>query len=193
MLVVSGTSVVAQKWTASSSRNRIEGLKSCPLMSEHRIGVSAVRGSDDHDQRVALDFDRVGLGLEGFYLDRVGLDARPLGVEDGAAGGEIELPAVPGAAQDLALSLEGVVAAPGRAHEASGRAEAERTGLVWAAVEDGVVPAADVEDADRTALDFYQLAAAVGDLAETGDGKPAGAPRPRARRAHGRSHASPGA
>src|SRR5262245_64553050 len=161
------------------AESRLEvGVRKCPLSSEHRIGVSAVRESYDHDQRVALDFDRVGLGLEGSYLDRVGLDAHPLGVEDRASGGQVELPAVPGAAQDLALSLEGVVAGPVRAHETGGRAKAERAGLVWAAVEDGVVPAADVEDADRTAVDFDQLAAAVGDLAETGDRKPPGAPRP---------------
>ena len=68
-----------------------------------KIGIRR-RSGQDHDHPVAFDFHRVRLCLQLLDLDRVALHPGAVGVEDRAAGRQIELPAVPGAAQDLALA-----------------------------------------------------------------------------------------
>src|SRR5205814_1172637 len=87
--------------------------------------------------------------------DRVGLDAH-LRVDQALPGRDLELPEVPGAADDLAVALDRVVVDDQRATRgrrvgddpAEDVAGAERAGLVRAEVAQGVELAVDVEDAD---------------------------------------------
>src|SRR5436305_1796339 len=73
-----------------------------------------------------LDGGVVVVGVDG---DLVGAEAQLVGVEDRAAVGEVELPAVPRAAQDLVLAAELEVLLVGRGQEALDLAQAERAGL----------------------------------------------------------------
>ena len=58
------------------------------------------------DSHVETFDRRIFLFVRGLlYRDIVGADAQPVGIEDRAAAGNIELPAVPGAAQDLAIAF----------------------------------------------------------------------------------------
>ena len=80
--------------------------------------------------------------------DIVGADAQAVGVEDGAAGGDVEFPAVPGAAEDLAVAFPDDFAGCSGAGGAGDGAAAEGGALVGAEAAQGVVFAVDVEDTD---------------------------------------------
>src|SRR5688500_12764322 len=96
----------------------------------------------------------VGAGRD---LDLVGADADGAGVEPGLAGLDVVLPAVPGAANDLAGPGVAVLAGRRRGDQAGGATVAERAALVRAAVADREVLAAEVEDADRAPGDVDDL------------------------------------
>src|SRR4029079_16820370 len=75
---------------------------------------------------VVLDADRHGLGHIGpghqpcarLHRDGIGTRTHAGGIAPGLAGADVELPAVPGAADDLARAGVAVVARPVRFHEA---------------------------------------------------------------------------
>src|SRR5438128_345434 len=114
---------------------------------------------------VCLNGDRVGLSgqrlycrrLGGLDSDFVGADAGAVGLADGAAGGEVEFPAVPGAAEDLAVARPQVLAGGGGQGHSLDAAQAERAALVGTTVPQGVEGTVDVEDADGAALYFHDL------------------------------------
>src|SRR4051794_26675251 len=80
-----------------------------------QLAVLALRRSQVQNQRAILDRDVVSLDrLVLLYRDVVGLDPCLVRVEDRAAGSYVKLPAVPGAAQYLALPRPDVLARPAR-------------------------------------------------------------------------------
>src|SRR5206468_12951524 len=83
----------------------------------------------------------------------------------GLAGADVELPAVPRAAQDLALARVDVFPRLGRLQQPGQHAVAQAAALMRAAVEQAEILAADVEDRDRPTLHRDQLARARRDLA----------------------------
>src|SRR5207302_9648221 len=107
--------------------------------------------------------------LGGLDRDFVGADAGAVGLAEGAAGGEVELPAMPGAAKDLAVARPEVFTGSGGKGHAFDAAEAERAALVRAAIAQGVEGAVDVEDADGAALDIDDLPAAGGHIGNQAD------------------------
>ena len=113
-----------------------------------------------------------GEGGAGFDFDLVAADADFGGVEPGLAGADVEFPAVPGAADDLALAAVFVLAGGAGGDEAGELADAERAALVGAAVAEGEVFAAEVEDADGAPGDLDDFAPAGGDFARFGDELP---------------------
>src|SRR6185312_1659424 len=96
-----------------------------------------------------------GAGLD---MDRIGLHPKPPGIAVGLAGADIELPAVPGAADDFAWSRVLDRAGVGRLREADQRPLAQRRALVRATVEQAEELALDVEDRDRPLVDGEKLA-----------------------------------
>ena len=66
-------------------------------MKHNRIGL--------HGDRVSFGGGHLrGRGWRRLFCDRVGADAGAMRLADGAAGGHVNLPPVPRAAQDLALA-----------------------------------------------------------------------------------------
>src|SRR6185437_4520940 len=143
---------------------------SCPMPPAAPVTITTLSatliGSDLHHDVFVLDRDR-----EGFRHIRAFHDARPrrdfhriaahrhlLRVAPGLAGAHVELPAVPRAAQDLALARKAVGSGLARFHQAAEHALGERSALMRAAVEHAEELAADVEDGDRAALDGDQFA-----------------------------------
>ena len=100
----------------------------------------------------ALDSARARLDM-----GRVRLHAEAAGVAVGLAGTDVELPAVPGAADDLAefgiFDLAGVA----RLREPDQRALAQRRALMRAAVHQAEILALDVEDRDRPPVDLQKF------------------------------------
>src|SRR5205823_11382356 len=90
-------------------------------------------------------------------LDGEGLRPDPV-VGEAPAGRDLELPAVAGAANELAVTAVGVVEAGQR--RPRHRPEAQRPGPVRAAVVQREELAADVEDADRETTDLLHDALA---------------------------------
>src|SRR5207245_11481173 len=84
---------------------------------------------------------------------RIGAGAKALGVAIGLPGADVELPAVPGAADDLAelgiFDLAGIAGL----REPDQRALAQRGALMRAAVQEAEELALDVEDRDRPPVD----------------------------------------
>src|SRR5262249_5155950 len=78
---------------------------------------------------------------------------------------DVELPAVPGAAQELALARHAIVAWPVGLHEADHPALAQLRALVRAAVGEGVVLSAHIEEPDLAPHRFHDLGSAGLDLA----------------------------
>src|SRR5262249_11526379 len=101
--------------------------------------------------------------------DREAAGADALGLAPGLAGADVEFPAMPGAAQELAAPRIAVVAGHRRFDQRGDRALAEAAALMRAAVEQPVEFTLEVEDDDRAALHGDQLAGARRDLAEDGD------------------------
>src|SRR6266568_6590958 len=93
-------------------------------------------------------------------MGRIGLGAKAAGIAVGLPGTDIELPAVPGTADDLPLpgvfDLAGVV----RLRQSDQRPLAQRGALMRAAIEQAEILALDVEHRDRTAIDGEEFAAA---------------------------------
>jgi hypothetical protein len=105
-----------------------------------------------------------------FCLGRINGDAHRVVVE-AAAGGRIELPAVPRAAED-ALPGQGVPAGiPGDAR--TDRAETERAAVMRAAVANGAKLAVHADDPDLTALDPGDDVAVALELGDRADVLPA--------------------
>src|SRR5581483_6541046 len=92
-----------------------------------------------------------------------------LGVEERPAGGDVVLPAVPGAAQDLPLAPVLELVDLRRQRRAGHLAEADARALVPTDVLERVVRALDVEDADLAAVDAVDLATARRDVGRGGD------------------------
>src|SRR6188472_215269 len=117
-----------------------------------------VLGVDDNV--VLLDVDRERLGdiraghtpapLDGHVI---ALDARLTGPEERLTGGQIVLPAVPGAGEQRGLGLHRELARTVRQRPRRDAALAERAALMRAAVAYPVEAVADTEDADRPPAD----------------------------------------
>src|SRR5919197_5858725 len=149
-----------------------------------RSSARGPRGVDDVDDEVgALDRDRVGFhavrpldhargGRLGVGCDRLALfdadvvaaDAEPFRIAPRLAGPHVELPAMMRTGQDLAAGL--VLERAGRLglQDPPELAGAQLGALVWAAIAQGEVFAAEIEDADRTHGDHDDLALAGRDL-----------------------------
>ena len=93
-------------------------------------------------------------------MDRIGLDPKPAGIAVGLAGADVELPAVPGAADDFAEPGVFDGAGIGRLRKSDQRPLAQRRALVRAAVQQAEELALDVEDRDRPFIDGEKLARA---------------------------------
>src|SRR5262249_53545225 len=118
-----------------------------------------------HRHRVRLRGERP----RRLHGDLIGADASAVRLADRAAGGEVELPAVPRAAQNLAITRPHVLARGGRQGHPLDTAQAERTALVRTTISQGVERAVDVEDADGAAVDINDLPLAgrqIGDCAD---------------------------
>jgi hypothetical protein len=124
------------------------------------------RQLDLNDDNVSLHRDRVRLGHVGTrqQLDRVRMDARPGWIEVGLAGTDVELPAVPRAAEYLSPPQVPVLSGGARHDEPAQNPLAQRTALMWAHVAQRKELASDVEDADGSALQRHDSAAARLDL-----------------------------
>src|SRR3569832_861013 len=130
---------------------------------------------DDHI--VVLNSDRDGLGtIRTFdnslpWLDVHG-EGTGTGLDDAAerpSSLDVELPAVPGAADDLAFARIGVVAWIGGLQEASHRACGETAPVMGAFVEQGEVVAPNIEDDDGATIDVDQTARARREVGSRGD------------------------
>jgi hypothetical protein len=73
------------------------------------------------------------------------------GIDQELAGADVELPAVPGAADDLVLPPVDEVASLRRTGGSGNRPFAQTRAAVRADIEQGIIAALDVEDADRPA------------------------------------------
>src|ERR1700761_1954372 len=99
-------------------------------------------------------------GSARFDIDRISLHPKAFWVAIGLAGADVELPAMPGAAQDFAepgvFDLTGI----GRLRKPDQRSFAERRALMRAAVHQAEELALDVEDRDRPVIDGDEFARA---------------------------------
>jgi hypothetical protein len=120
------------------------------------------RPLDLNDDNVSLDHDRVRLGHVGtrHQLDRVRMDPRPGWIEVGLAGTDVELPAMPRAAEYLSPAQVAVLPGGARHDEPAQNPLAQRTALMWAHVAQRKEFASDIEDADGSALQRHDSAAA---------------------------------
>src|SRR5262249_7193681 len=136
-----------------------------------------VTGLQLHHQVILLNGDRKALRHVGALEQRLArLDAhlelaRPhrLRIAPGLAGADVELPAVPGAAQKLVGPRQAVVSGPVGLHQRDDAALTERAALVRAAVGEREIFAAEIEDAELAAGRGHDLAAAGRDLARPRD------------------------
>src|SRR5262249_21564812 len=133
------------------------------LLDRHRKCLADI-GARDH---LAAGFDR----------DRELADRQLLRIAVGLAGRDLELPAVPRAAQELALPRDPVFAGAVGLHEPDHRALAQSAARMRAAVGKRVERAVDVEHADVAALDGHALARAGRNLVDSRDHMPAHARR----------------
>src|ERR1051326_4203421 len=83
-------------------------------------------------------------------------------------GADVELPAVPRAAQEFPVAIEAIVAGPVGLNERPDTALAERAALMRAAVGEREIFPADIEHADLAAGDTDQLAPAGRHVARAG-------------------------
>src|SRR5690606_18534325 len=104
-------------------------------------------------------------------LDRdfVALDLDPVRLATRLSGTKVELPAVPGAAQDFIGPGKAVLARLVRLDQADQTPFAKAAALVGAAVQNAEQLAVDVEDGDRAALDGDELATAGRQVPNRGD------------------------
>jgi hypothetical protein len=113
-------------------------------------------------------------------LRRIDGDANGVVVE-AAAGGRVELPPVPGAAQD---ALAGELVAPRLAGDALANGpETERAAVVWAAVSDSAQLAADRDDPDLASADAGDQMAVALEIGDRPDVLPGAHARARPSRA----------
>src|SRR6185437_8480635 len=110
--------------------------------------------------------------LARLHRHRVAARAHRVEVAPGLAGADVELPAVPRAAQHLALPYQAELAGTIRLGETDEHATAQRRALVRAAIYQREMLAADVEHADLAALHRDDLAVPRRDLAHAGDDMP---------------------
>src|SRR5262245_50665043 len=141
-----------------------------PTLTSHYL---TTHGLDVDDEVVLLDGDGEGLSDVG-ALHQVGsgldLDGElprlhGLGIAPGLAGANVELPAVPGAAEELAGARQAIVAGPAGGDQGDDHAAAQLGAFVRAAVRQGEVLATDVEEADLAAHHLHDLAGAGLNLA----------------------------
>src|SRR5262249_28885862 len=104
-----------------------------------------------------------------FDIDRIGLHAKPPRVAVGLSGADVELPAVPRAADDLALPGVFDLAGIRGAREPDQRALAQRRALMRAAIEQAEELALDVEDRDRPVVDGDEFTRPRRQLADGGN------------------------
>src|SRR3954468_17737333 len=93
-------------------------------------------------------------------MRRIGLDAKAAGIAVGLPGADVELPAVPGAADDLSLPGVFDLTRIFRLRQPDQRPLAQRGALMRAPIEQPEIFALDVEHRDRTSVDVQELAAA---------------------------------
>src|SRR3954468_9199200 len=93
-------------------------------------------------------------------MRRIGLDAKAAGIAVGLPGADVELPAVPGTANDLAQPGVFDLARIFRLRQSDQRPLTQRGALMRAAIEQAEILALDVEHSDRTLADREKLAAA---------------------------------
>src|SRR5688572_30919195 len=91
-----------------------------------------------------------------FHSNRIRARLYPW-IDQKLAGADVELPAVPGAADDLVLAAVDELPAVGRAGRAGYRALAERGAAMRADVEKRVVAPLHIEDADGAAVQRHDL------------------------------------
>src|SRR5215216_5109273 len=101
-------------------------------------------------------------------LDSHLVHTQPASVGQAGAGEQIELPAMPGTGQDLALAAPDPLARRRRESSAPQAAEADRRELVRSDVLHGHVAAMNIEDADRPPLQLNDLPRAGRDLIGSG-------------------------
>src|SRR5215470_386029 len=119
----------------------------------------------DHDV-VAFDRHRHGFGdvrpgnqpRPRLDRDRVAARAKAARVAPGLAGANVEFPAVPRAADDLARAGIAISAGSVRFHEAGLTALMEAAAPVRAAIVERKELAAEIEDNDRASVDLHELA-----------------------------------
>src|SRR5262245_51211031 len=142
---------------------------------KRQAAPNSVSGLDD--DVVVLDLDRHGFGdigagdqsRSGLDLHGVAAGANAGGIAPRLAGPDVEFPAVPGAADDLARAGVAIVAGPVRFHEPGLLALKQAAAAVRAAVVEGEELAAQIEHDDRAAIDLRELARAGRNVADCGD------------------------
>ncbi len=135
-----------------------------PSIREHRAGDCAgPAGSRLHHDIILLDADDDRLCLvraveelcAGLDLDIVGLRPYPRRLGARSPGPNVELPAMPGAAQDLAAACIAVLTRFGAGFDQTRRpAKAEIASLMGAAAEQAEIRSIEVEDHDLPAVDL---------------------------------------
>ena len=117
-----------------------------------------------HRQRERLDA-RI-LRIRPLHGHFVGAATRSGGPAYGASGGHVELPAVPGTTEDLALARPEIFAgaARGALWCLSQAALAEGRALMGAAIAEGIVGSVHIEHADRATVNLHDFARARRDL-----------------------------
>jgi len=100
--------------------------------------------------------------IAGYDAHLIAADARPCRVEPGLPRPDIEFPAVPRAAEYFPRPAVRVLAGQGRLQETRQTPDAERAGLVRAAIPQREELPADVEDADGLPGDLDNLPPPVG-------------------------------
>ena len=144
--------------------------------NEMMIGIRVAVLRLDNDVAV-FDMDRKGLGHVGSLLqllaalDRDGIGAyfHAVRIEPGLTGAHVELPAVPGASQELADAVADIDAGLGRGQARDTGGFRQRCALMRAAIEQREELAIDMEDHDVAALHADNLVAAGRDIGCTRD------------------------
>src|SRR6185312_7745549 len=139
------------------------------------IPAAAALGLDHHV--VVLDADRHGLGdirpghqpRARLHRDRIGTRTHAGGIAPGLTGADVELPAVPGATDDLARAGVAVVARPVRFHETGLLALAQAAAAMRTAVVEREELAAEIEHHDGAPVHLREPAGAGRNVADRGD------------------------
>src|SRR5258708_2342099 len=97
-------------------------------------------------------------------------------IEDGTAGRDIELPAMPGTAHDLAIARPDIFTGFARHRHSLERPQTERSSLMWAPIAQRVVCPLDIADADRASIHFDDLPPAGGNFTHSPDHMPSHPP-----------------